>query len=65
MTDEQRTTIEARAYNDCARDMQRTGVTMTHAQADELGEEALSWLGSRLGLRVTETDRGVTAEVAS
>lgn len=42
MTDEQRITIERRAYNDCARSMQSTGITMTHVEADALGDDALS-----------------------
>jgi hypothetical protein len=65
LTDEQRSTIAARAYNDCARSMQRTGVTMTHTEADELGEDALGWLSSRLGLHVEETDRGVEARTST
>ena len=65
MTKEERETIEARAYNDCARAMAREGVTMTHKQADELGDEALDWLRNRLGLRVEETDCGVECEPQS
>lgn len=56
-------TIRARAYNDAARAMERYGVRLTHAQADDLGADALDWLRSRLGLRVYETDSHVIAEV--
>ena len=66
-TEIQIATIRARRVDDTARAMMASGVTLTHDQADDLGDEAMSWLTSRLGLRVTETDRGVecTVEVAS
>jgi hypothetical protein len=65
MTREQYDTVAARAYNDCAREMQREGVVLTHAQADRLGIEALDWLRTRLGLRVEETAEGVECSPAS
>ena len=55
-------TIRARRVDAIARDMMSTGVTLTHEQADELGDEAMGWLSSRLGLTVRETDSGVEAE---
>jgi hypothetical protein len=58
-TSQQLDTIRARAVNDEARAMMARGVTLTHEQADDLGEEALGWIGGRLGLNVRETDRGV------
>lgn len=61
-TREQIETIELRAFNDCAREMARDGVGLTFKQADDLGGQALDWLSKRLGLRVTETDCGVTAK---
>lgn len=51
--------IRSHAYNDEARELTHHGVTLTHEQADDLGSEALGWLGSRLGLSVRETDSGV------
>lgn len=59
-TEEQIRTIRARAINDTARDMMAHGVTLTHEQADDLGGEALGWMGGRLGLHVQETDTGVS-----
>lgn len=55
-TDEQLSTIRARAYNDTARDMQRDGVWLSHEQADDLGKEAIGWINGRLGLNVEEND---------
>ena len=52
-------TIRDRAYNDTARRMRYRGVALTHEQAAELGQEALDWLTSRIGLLVYETDGGV------
>jgi len=59
MTEDQLNTIRDRALNECAREMMRDGVDMTHAEADELGVLSLDWLSDRLGLRVVETDAGV------
>lgn len=58
-TKQQLKTIEARAYNDTAREMEREGVTLTYRQADALGAAALDWLARRLNLNVTENDSGV------
>lgn len=58
-TEAQLSTIRARAVNDEARAMMAGGVTLTHEQADALGQEALAWVGGRLGLNVAETDSGV------
>ena len=51
--------LRARAVNDVTREIMADGVLLTHAQADELGEETVSWIGGRLGLDVRATDRGV------
>lgn len=58
-TETQIATIRARRVDDTARAMMAQGVTLTHKQADDLGDEATDWIAARLGLRVTETDRGV------
>lgn len=58
-TETQIATIRARRMDDTARAMMIDGVMLTHEQADALGEEAMGWLRSRLGLRVTVTDRGI------
>lgn len=58
-TETQIATIRARRVDDTARAMMVGGVTLTHEQADDLGDEAIGWLRSRLGLTVRETDRGV------
>lgn len=58
-TTEQIGALRARAVNAITREIMAHGVTLTHEQADELGEETLAWMGGRLGLNVRETDRGV------
>lgn len=58
-TESQIAAIRARRVDDTARAMMAEGVTLTHEQADDLGDEAMGWLSSRLGLTVTETDSGV------
>lgn len=62
-TETQIATIRARRVDDTARAMMTAGVMLTHEQADDLGDECLDWLRSRLGLRVAETDRGVECTV--
>lgn len=58
-TPAQLSTIRDRRVDDEARDMMATGVTLSHDQADELGDEACDWIASRLGLHVATDDRGV------
>lgn len=58
-TDTQLATIRARRIDDNARAMMVDGVTLTHAQAAELGDDGLAWIADRLGLSVVETDIGV------
>lgn len=58
-TEAQIATIRARRVDDVARAMMVDGVVLSHDQADELGAEALGWIGSRLKLRVIETQVGV------
>jgi len=54
-TEQQMQTIKARAYNDCARDMQANGVTLQLHQEDELTDEDRDWMLKRLGLTPEET----------
>jgi hypothetical protein len=54
-------TIRARRVDATARAMMTDGVTLTHEQADDLGDEAMVWLRTRLGLSVETTDAGVVA----
>lgn len=64
ITDEQMTeAIRVRAHNGALRAMITGDATLylTHDEADELGEEALSWCRAK-GLRVTEDGDGVTIE---
>lgn len=58
-SDQQISTIRARAINDEARNMMADGVNLTHAQADDIGVQAIAWIENRLGLNVTETDSGI------
>lgn len=58
-TETQLATIRARSINATARAMMVDGITLTHAQADELGDDGLAWIADRLGLSVVETDIGV------
>lgn len=58
-TEAQLTTIRARRFDATARTMMTEGVTLTHAQCDALGNDALDWIEDRLDLRVVETDVGV------
>ena len=55
--------LRARAVNDVTRAIMATGITLTFGQVDDLGDETMAWIGSRLGLSVTTTDRGVECRV--
>lgn len=61
-TDDQIETIRKRAYNQTARDMAHGGVKLTWEQADDLGDQAIDWMRSRLGLRISTTDRGIIGQ---
>lgn len=58
-TETQLATIRARRFDATARAMMVDGVTLAHAQCDELGDDALAWIADRLELRVVETADGV------
>jgi len=53
-------TISHRAYDQTARDIERYGLYLTWAQAQEIDLGAHHWLQSRLGLSATTDDSGVT-----
>lgn len=53
--------IRARRVDDATEDLMAYGARMTHAQAEELGEEAVDWLSSRLRLSLTTDDKWVIA----
>mgnify|MGYP003406173510 FL=1 len=55
-------TIRARRVDAIAREMMAYGVGLTHEQADDLGDEAIDWLRTRLGLVVRTTDVAVVCE---
>lgn len=53
--------LSAHAVNDLTRAVMAHGITLSHDEADDLGEETLAWMGARGGLElnVRETDIGV------
>jgi len=55
--------LRARAINDVTRAIMADGITLTFGDVDDLGDETMAWIGSRLGLSVTTTDRGVECRV--
>ena len=61
-TETQIATIRARRVDNVARDMMANGVMLTHDQAYDLGDEAMGWLSSRLGLRINAAESGVMCE---
>ena len=50
--------LRAHAVNAITNEIAANGITLTHAQADDLGEEVMNWMQGRLMLDVVETDRG-------
>lgn len=64
-TSEQMATIKARRIDDTAREMMRTGVSLTWAEAEAVGDEACDWIARRLGLAMVPDDRGVHFEAAA
>jgi hypothetical protein len=63
-TADQIATIRARRVDATAREMMTSGVTLSHEQADDLGDEAIDWLRTRLGLRIETTDTAVVCASA-
>lgn len=61
-TREEIDTIRARRVDDVARNIMRTGIMLTHRDADALGDDGLDWIRQRLGLSVTETERGTVCQ---
>lgn len=58
-TKEQMAAIRAQRVDSVARRMMQHGVSLTWAQADEIGDEGTGWLRTRLGLVGTSSDNGV------
>lgn len=59
-TEDQITQIRRHAVNDVTREIMAHGVKLTWAQADDLGDETIAWMGGRLGLNKRTTDKGIT-----
>jgi len=55
--------LRSRAINDVTRAIMADGITLTFGDVDDLGDATMAWIGSRLGLSVTTTDRGVECRV--
>ena len=52
--------IRRQAVNDVTREIMTHGIQLTWAQADDLGDDVIAWMGSRLGLAADTTDTGIT-----
>jgi hypothetical protein len=52
--------LRAHAVNAVTREIMALGVKLTWAQADDLGDETIDWMGGRLGLNKRTTDEGIT-----
>jgi hypothetical protein len=52
-------TIRARRVDDEARRMMRAGVTLTWAEAAEIGDEGVDWIRRRLGLESVTDEVGI------
>jgi len=55
--------IKSMAFGAEATEMRMHGVSLTHDQADEIGDEGCDWLRSRLGLNANTDDAGVIFRV--
>lgn len=51
--------LRLRAVNDATRTVARDGLSLSHQEADSLGEEVLAWARQRLGVRVETDSDGV------
>ena len=61
---EQLRAIRLRAVNEVTRAIARDGIRLSHDEADEMGEQAIDWLRSRLGMRIETTTEGVECRPA-
>lgn len=52
------TTIRCMASNDITRKIRRTGVDLTWAELDTMGEDCVDWLTHRLQMTCTSFDWG-------
>ena len=60
-TDMHLDTIRRARYNATAREIAAHGISLSHEQADEIGDVGCDWLRTRLGLTIETTARGVLA----
>jgi hypothetical protein len=59
-TDNQITQLRQHAVNSVTREIMTNGIRLTWAQADDLGDEVINWMSSRLGLKTITSDHGIT-----
>lgn len=52
--------IRHHAVNDVTREIMSNGIKLTWDEADDLGDETLDWMRTRLGLKSSTTDSGIT-----
>lgn len=59
-TDDQIAQLRRHAVNSVTREIMTNGLKLTWAQAYALGDEVINWMRTRLGLKSTTSDRGIT-----
>ena len=59
-TSDQITQLRRHAVNTVTNDIKAHGVRLSWGQVDDLGNEVIDWMRSRLGLKSTTSDHGVT-----
>ncbi len=59
VTEDQITQLRRHAVNDATREIMWNGVKLTWEQADDLGQEVIDWMRTRLGLQTRTTDAGI------
>jgi len=58
-TDDQLAQLRRHAVNTVTREIMANGIKLTWEQADDLGDEVIDWMGTRLGLKSRTTDAGI------
>lgn len=59
-TDNQITQLRRHAVNSVTGEIMAHGTKLTWDQANDLGDEVINWMRTRLGLKSTTSDRGIT-----
>ena len=59
-TDDQITQLRRHAVNNVTREIMANGLKLTWAQAHALGDEVIDWMRTRLDLKSSTTDHGIT-----